>query len=92
VIDVYQVDYQSGALLRSTDSFSSGGQNPIAIVVTPNQKHLYVVNENDNSVVWFKIGTDGKIYAQKTYNLPGSFPVAAAISPRLQVSLCPFDI
>jgi len=80
-IDVYQVDYQSGALLRSTDSFSSGGQNPIAIVVTPNQKHLYVVNENDNSVVWFKIGTDGKIYAQKTYNLPGSFPVAAAISP-----------
>jgi 6-phosphogluconolactonase len=80
-IDAYSVDYQSGALVRSTDSFSSGGRNPVAIIVTPNQKHLYVVNKDDNSVVWFKIGTDGKIYAQKTYNLPGSGPVAAAISP-----------
>ncbi len=82
IIDGFKVDYQSGNLNPLEDSPSpSGGKNPVAIVATPNNKFLYVVHRDDSTVVLFAIGTDGKIYPQKTYNVPGSFPTAAAIDP-----------
>ena len=37
---------------------------------------LYVVNRDDNSIVQFVIGTDGKLYPQNTVNTPGVFPLA----------------
>ena len=82
LINGYQVDYQSGALIQLADSpIPSGGKNPVAIVAAPNAKYLYVIHRDDSTVVLFAIGTDGKLYAQHTYNVSGSFPTAAAIDP-----------
>ena len=38
-----------------------------------------MVNEDDNTIVQFAIGNDGKLYPQNTYNTPGVFPVAVAV-------------
>jgi 6-phosphogluconolactonase len=79
-IFVFRADGESGALTRLTTIFSSGGRNPVAEVVSPNNKYLYVVNHDDNTVVQFAIGTDGKVYPQTTVNTPGSNPNAVAIN------------
>jgi 6-phosphogluconolactonase (cycloisomerase 2 family) len=80
-IEVYEVDSESGSLrLIPTSPFPSGGRDPIAEVVSPDFKNLYVANEDDNNIVQSGIGTDGKLYAQKTINTPGSFPLAMAIN------------
>ena len=82
LVNGYKVDYQSGVLVPLEDSpVPAGGKNPVAIVAAPNSKNIYVVNRDDSTVVWFAIGTDGKLYPQKTYNTTGSFPLAAAIDP-----------
>jgi 6-phosphogluconolactonase len=82
LINGYKVDYQAGTLIPLEDSpVPVGGKNPVALVAAPNGKHLYVVNRDDSTVVWFAIGTDGKLYPQKTYNTTGSFPTSAAIDP-----------
>lgn len=82
IINGFKVDYQSGNLNVLEDSPApSGGKNPVTIMATPNNKFLYVVHRDDSNVVLFAIGTDGKIYPQKTYNVTGSFPLAAAIDP-----------
>ncbi len=79
-VDGYLVDYQSGALTQLANSpTSSGGRNPVTLVAAPSGKYIYVLNSDDNNVVQFAVGTDGKIYPQNTYNVLGSFPVAAAI-------------
>ncbi len=82
LINAYNIDYQSGALLPIADSpIPSGGKNPVAVIAAPNGKYLYVIHRDDSSVVEFAIGTDGKLYAQHTYNVQGTFPTAAAIDP-----------
>ena len=79
-VDGYLIDYQSGALTQLANSpTSSGGRNPVTLVAAPSGKYIYVLNRDDNNVVQFAVGTDGKIYPQNTYNVVGSFPVAAAI-------------
>jgi len=80
LISGFRVDYQSGQLKLLADSpIPSGGKNPVAIVAAPGGRNLYVVHRDDSSVVFFAIGTDGKLYAQHTYNVTGSFPTAAAL-------------
>lgn len=80
-VAVYKVDQESGALIQIPSSpYSSGGRNPVAEITSPNGKYLYVVNHDDNTVVYFAIGTDGKIYPQHTYNTPGTEPTAIAIN------------
>jgi 6-phosphogluconolactonase len=82
LINGYKIDYLTGTLETLADSpIPSGGKNPVTLVASPNSKYLYVVHRDDSSVVEFAIGTDGKIYPQKTYNVTGSFPTAAAIDP-----------
>ncbi len=82
LVDGFKIDYQSGDLTPLADSpVSSGGKNPVTLVAAPNQKALYVVHRDDSNVVFFAIGTDGKIYPQNTYNVTGSFPTAAAVDP-----------
>ena len=74
-INVYKVDSEAGILYQITDSpYGSGGRNPVADVASPNGKNLYVINHDDNTIVEFAIGTDGKLYPQQTCNLPGSYP------------------
>ena len=45
-----------------TSPFPSGGRNPVAEAVSADQANLYVVNQDDNSIVQFTIGNDGKFY------------------------------
>jgi 6-phosphogluconolactonase (cycloisomerase 2 family) len=80
-VNVYKVDSESGALNQIADSpYPSGGRNPVAEVASPNGKNLYVVNHDDNTIVEFAIGTDGKLYPLNTTNTPGTEPVALAIN------------
>jgi 6-phosphogluconolactonase len=80
-INVYKVDSQAGALIPILDSpYPSGGRNPVADVASANGKNLYVINHDDNTVVEFAIGTDGKLYPQQTCNMPGSYPTQLAVN------------
>jgi 6-phosphogluconolactonase len=80
-INVFKVDSQAGALIPILDSpYPSGGRNPVADVASANGKNLYVINHDDNTVVEFAIGTDGKLYPQQTCNMPGSFPTQLAVN------------
>lgn len=80
-ISVYMVDQISGALTQIQDSpYSSGGRNPVAETTSPNGKNLYVLNHDDNTIVDFAIGTDGKLYPQHTYNTPGTEPLSVTMN------------
>ena len=80
LINAYKVDYQSGFLYALADSpVDAGGRNTVGVVAAPNNLALYTVNRDDSNVVQFAIGTDGKLYPQRTYNVTGSFATAAAI-------------
>ena len=80
-INAYKVDSESGAIHQIADSpYPSGGRNPVYIVTAPSEKNLYVANHDDNTIVMYAIGTDGKLYPQTTVNTPGTEPVALAIN------------
>jgi 6-phosphogluconolactonase len=80
LIDVFEVNSESGRMKHiPTSPFPSGGRNPVAEATSPDSTTLYVVNEDDNSIVQFAIGNDGKVYPQNTVNTPGIFPIAASV-------------
>jgi len=80
-IDVYEINQQSGVMRQiPTSPFPSGGRDPVAEAVSTDQTNLYVVNQDDNTIVQFVIGNDGKVYPQNTVNTPGIFPLAVAVS------------
>src|SRR5271156_1517369 len=80
-MEVYEVNSESGVLRTiPTSPFPSGGRNPIAEAADAASENLYVVNNDDNNIVQFGIGTDGKLYPQSTVNTPGSFPMAVALN------------
>ncbi len=80
-IDVFEINSESGYMRQiPTSPFPSGGRNPVAEAVSTDQYNLYVVNEDDNSIVQFVIGNDGKVYPQNTVNTPGIFPMAVAVN------------
>ncbi|WP_197413903.1 lactonase family protein [Terracidiphilus gabretensis] len=80
-IDVYEVNSESGVMRQiPTSPFPSGGRNPVAETVSSDETNLYVVNRDDNTIVQFIIGNDGKVYPQNTVNTPGIFPIATAVS------------
>lgn len=81
-INVYEVDSESGELFQIADSpYPSGGRNPVYEVTSPDGKNLYVANHDDNTIVHFAIGTDGKLYPLHTVTTPGTEPVSLAINP-----------
>jgi DNA-binding beta-propeller fold protein YncE len=80
-IDVFEVNSESGFMRQiPTSPFPSGGRNPVAEAVSTDDYNLYVVNQDDNSIVQFVIGNDGKVYPQNTVNTPGVYPVAVAVN------------
>lgn len=80
-IDVFEINSESGVMRQiPTSPFPSGGRDPVAVAVTPDNTNLFVVNKDDNTIVQFVIGTDGKVYPQNTTNTPGIFPMAVAVS------------
>jgi 6-phosphogluconolactonase (cycloisomerase 2 family) len=50
----------------------------VAEATSADFKNLFVVNEDDNNIVQFVIGSDGKLYPFNTVNTPGIFPMAVA--------------
>jgi len=80
-IDVFEINAVSGAMRQiPTSPFPSGGRNPVAEAVSTDYTNLYVVNHDDNTIVQFKIGPDGKLYPESTVNTPGIYPFAAAVN------------
>jgi 6-phosphogluconolactonase (cycloisomerase 2 family) len=80
-IDVLEVNSESGYMRHiPTSPFPSGGRNPVAEAVSSDNTNLYVVNQDDNSIVQFIIGNDGKLYPQNTVNSPGIYPVAVTVN------------
>jgi 6-phosphogluconolactonase (cycloisomerase 2 family) len=80
-IDVFEVNSESGRMRQIPASpFFSGGRNPVAEATSPDSSSLYVANEDDNTIVQFAIGNDGKLYPQNTVNTPGVFPVALGVA------------
>ena len=80
-INVFEVNSESGFMRQiPTSPFPSAGRNPVAEAVSPDNSSLYVVNKDDNSIVQFIIGNDGKLYPNTTVNTPGIFPLAVATS------------
>jgi 6-phosphogluconolactonase (cycloisomerase 2 family) len=81
VVDVFEVNSESGFMRQiPTSPFPSGGRNPVAAAVSTDFADLYVVNKDDNTIVQFIIGNDGKLYPQNTVNTPGIFPTALAVA------------
>lgn len=80
-MDVFEVNRESGQMRQiPTSPFPSGGRNPVAEAVSSDATNLYVVNRDDNTIVQFVIGNDGKLYPQNTTNTPGVFPLGVAVS------------
>ncbi|MFZ1086503.1 MAG: beta-propeller fold lactonase family protein [Terracidiphilus sp.] len=80
-INIYTINQVSGLMRQiPTSPFPSNGRKPVALAVSQDYTNLYVVNQDDNNIVQFLIGPDGKIYPQNTVNTPGIFPLAVAVS------------
>ncbi len=80
-INVFEIDSESGHMRQIPASpFPSGGRNPVAEAVSADYSSLFVVNEDDNSIVQFIIGSDGKLYPYATVNTPGILPLAVAVN------------
>jgi 6-phosphogluconolactonase len=80
-MEVYEVNSESGVLRTiPTSPFPSGGRNPLAEVADASSQNLYVANNDDNNIVQFGIGTDGKLYPQSTINTPGTYPLGLALT------------
>jgi 6-phosphogluconolactonase len=78
-IDVFEINSESGRMRQIPSSpFPSGGRNPVAEVASSDYGSLFVANHDDNTVVQFVIGSDGKLYPFSTVNTPGTFPLAMA--------------
>lgn len=78
-INVFEINSESGFMRQIPDSpFPSQGRNPVAETVSSDYTSLFVVNQDDNTVVQFVIGSDGKLYPFNTVNTPGVFPLAIA--------------
>ena len=80
-IDVFEINSESGFMRQIPSSpFPSGGRNPVAEAVSSDNSNLFVANQDDNTIVQFVIGNDGKLYPYNTVNTPGIFPFALAVN------------
>jgi 6-phosphogluconolactonase (cycloisomerase 2 family) len=78
-IDVFEINSESGHMRQIPASpFPSAGRDPVAEAVSSDNANLFVVNQDDNNIVQFVIGNDGKLYPFNTVNTPGVFPLAIA--------------
>src|SRR5580692_4425671 len=76
-IDVFEINSESGRMRPiPTSPFPSAGRNPVAEAVSADNQNLFVANHDDNTIVQFVIGSDGKLYPFNTINTPGIFPLA----------------
>ncbi len=79
LIDVFEINSESGRMRQIPSSpFPSGGRDPVAEAVSAAYDSLFVANQDDNNIVQFVIGSDGKLYPFNTVNTPGIYPLALA--------------
>ena len=84
-IAAFKIDDFSGNLTRvPTSPFTSGGTNPVQIVVRAGGRYVYVVNKGDitngtaGNIQSFSVGGDGILTPQESYISQGQTPVWAA--------------
>jgi 6-phosphogluconolactonase len=78
----FAADGESGALSQLSGSPVPAGRNPIGLVTSPNNKYVYALNHDDNTVSFYIAGSDGKLTAQTPTHLQsGTDPNGMAISP-----------
>jgi 6-phosphogluconolactonase len=78
-LDVFEINSESGRMRQiPTSPFPSEGRDPVALAVSADYQNLFVVNQDDNTIVQFVIGNDGKLYPFNTVNTPGIYPLAVA--------------
>src|SRR5208337_2536861 len=66
-----EIDAESGFMRPIPSSpFPSGGRDPVAEAVSSDNMNLFVANQDDNTIVQFVIGNDGKLYPYNTVNTP----------------------
>ena len=76
-IDIFEIDSESGKMRQIPASpFPSQGRNPVAETVSSDNANLFVANQDDNTIVQFAIGSDGKLYPYNTVNTAGIYPLA----------------
>ncbi len=74
-LDVFEINSESGRMRQiPTSPFPSEGRDPVAEAVSADYQSLFVVNQDDNTIVQFVIGSDGKLYPFNTVNTPGILP------------------
>jgi 6-phosphogluconolactonase len=80
-INIFEVNSESGKMRQIPASpVPSQGRNPVAEVASADDANLFVANQDDNTIVQFVIGNDGKLYPYNTVNTPGIYPLALAAS------------
>jgi 6-phosphogluconolactonase (cycloisomerase 2 family) len=78
-LNVFEINSESGRMRQiPTSPFPSEGRDPVAEAVSADNRNLFVVNQDDNTIVQFVIGSDGKLYPNNTVNTPGIYPLAIA--------------
>jgi 6-phosphogluconolactonase len=78
-INVFEINSESGRMRQiPTSPFPSAGRDPVAVAASADFQNLFVVNQDDNTLVQFVIGNDGKLYPFYTVNTPGIYPLAVA--------------
>lgn len=78
-INIFEINSESGKMRQIPASpIPSGGRYPVAEATSADYQSLFVANQDDNNIVQFVIGSDGKLYPYNTVNTPGIFPLAMA--------------
>jgi 6-phosphogluconolactonase (cycloisomerase 2 family) len=87
----FKIDDFTGNLTTAVHSpFAAGGTNPVAAVIKPGGRYLYVINKGvpstttptspsvEGNISVFSVGGDGSLTFQSTYTSQGHTPVWAA--------------
>jgi DNA-binding beta-propeller fold protein YncE len=78
-INIFEVNSESGKMRQIPASpVPSNGRNPVAEAVSADNANIFVANRDDNNIVQFIVGSDGKLYPYNTVNTPGIYPMALA--------------
>ena len=78
-IDTFAVDAASGALRSVASPVSTGGVNPVAMVVDSAYANLYVANAGSSTVIRFAIDSNGGL-TQKESATVSATPVSLAVN------------
>ena len=79
-VTAYNINLTNGSV-STVGSAADTGNNPVAMVLTPDGKSLFVANRDDGTVSSYSVNSDGSIAAQGTATPAGAFPVALAVDP-----------